>query len=117
MREVLKLEGQSRESIGAVFYSIDYLLRLPEELKRQLVDTMRPILKEARQIMVQYERDDLPPTLAGWAEIELKEAMEKGKEENKKEIALTLLNEGFEVDYISKLTKLSVTEVNKLKES
>lgn len=129
MREVLKLKEHSRVSISAVFYFIDYLLRLPDDLTHQLTAEMRPILEEERKHMVQYERDHLSPTLADLAAIERKEAMErglklgekigevKGEEKGKKNIALTLLDEGFDIDYIAKLTKLSVAEVVELKKT
>ena len=125
MREVLKLEGHSRVSITAVFYFVDYLLRLPEELRHEFTDTIRPILEEERQKMVQFESDDLSPTLADLAKIERKEALEEGLEkgrelgleQSKKNIALVLLEEGSEVDYVAKITKLTIAEVEKLKEA
>ena len=112
-------------SISAVFYFIDYLLRLPKEFTHQLTETMRPILEEERAQMVQFESNDLSPTLAELAAIERKEAMEQGvvqgleqgAEKNKKHIALTLLGEGFDVDYIAKITELDVEEVKRLKET
>lgn len=75
--------------------------------------------------MVQYERDHLSPTLTILAAIELKEAMElgfeegfkQGKAEEKKNLTLTLLGEGFDTDYVAKLMKLSVPEVEKLKKT
>ena len=129
MREVLKLEGHSRVSITATFYFIDYLFRLPEELRHEFTDTLRLILGEEGQKMVQYESGNLSPTLADLVKIERKEALEEGIEQGietglvageeriKKSFALTLLQEDFEVDYIAKLTKLSVAEVKKLKET
>lgn len=133
IREVLKLEGHSRVSISAVFYFIDYLLRLPEELRHKFTDTIRPILEEEGQKMVQYESEDLSPTLADLVEIERKEALEQGieqgigqgreqgleqgLEQGKRNIALALLEEGSEVDYIARVTKLSVAEVEKLKKT
>ena len=115
MREVLKLEGHSRTSMGAVFYFVDYLLRLPKDLAHQLTETIRPLLGEERESMVQFESGDLSPTFADLVAIERKEAMEQGEERSKKNIALTLLGEDFEVEYIAKLTGLSVEEVEKLK--
>jgi len=125
MREVLKLEGHSRVSITAVFYFVDYLLRLPEELRHEFTDIIRPILEEERQKMVQFDSDDLSPTLADLAKIERKEALEEGLEkgrelgleQSKKNIALVLLEEGSEVDYVAKITKLSIAEVVKLKKT
>ena len=125
MREILKLEGHSRKSISVIFYFVDYLLRLPKEFTHQLTETMRPILEEERAQMVQFDRNDLSPTLAELAAIERKEArergleqgLEQGLEKSKKHFALTLLGEGFEVDYIAKLTELDVEEVMKLKEA
>ena len=121
MREVLKLEGHSRVSITAVFYFIDYLLRLPEELRHEFTDTIRPILGEEGLEMVQYESDDLSPTLADLVRIERKEALEEGLEQGLEQglrnVALTMLKEDLEVEYIAKLTKLSIAEVEKLKKT
>ena len=125
MRETLKLEGHSRMSISAVFYFVDYLLRLPKEFTHQLTETMRPILEEERAHMVQFENNDLSPTLAELAAIERKEALEQGivqgleqgTENSKKHFALILLGEGFEMDYIAKLTELDVEEIKKLKKT
>lgn len=129
MREVLKLEGHSRESITAVFYFIDYLLRLPEEMTRQLTETMLAELREEREKMVQQDSGDLSPTLAEFMAIETQAALEEGiekgmergieqgSENSKKDFALALLSENFEVDYIAKLTGLSVIEIEKLKKA
>ena len=111
MREVLKLEGQSRISISAVFYFTDYLLLLPEELRHKFTDTIGPIIKKEGQLMVQFEKNDLPPTVADLIETERKEALEQGL----KNVALTMLQENLEVEYIAKLTKLSVAEIEKLR--
>lgn len=113
MREVLKLEGQSRIAISAVFYFIDYLLLLPEELRDEFTDTIGPIIKKEGQLMVQFEKNDLPPTVADLIENERKEALEQGL----KNVALTMLQEDLEVEYIAKLTNLSIAEVEKLKKT
>ncbi len=121
IREILRLEGHSRMSISAVFYFVDYLLRLPKEFTHQLTETIRPILEEERTDMVQFDSNDLSPTLAELAAIERKEALEQGivqgTEKSKKHFALTLLGEGFDVDYIAKLAELDVEEVMKLKKT
>ena len=86
---------------------------------------MRPIVEKERAQLVQFDCNDLSPTLAALAAIERKEAMEQafeqgykqGIEKNKKRFALTMLGEGFEVDYIAKLAELDVEEVMKLKET
>lgn len=75
--------------------------------------------------MVQFDRHDLPLTFAELIAIErkegleqgLKQGLEKGIENSKKHFALTLLGEGFEVDYVAKLTELDVEEVQKWKKT
>jgi len=56
--------------------------------------------------MVQNELDDLSPTLADLAEIEWQKAfeqgLEQGLEKSKKNVALAMLDEGSEVDFIAK---------------
>lgn len=129
MREVLKLEGHSRVSITAVFYFIDFFLRLPEELAHEFTETIGPIIKKEEQIMVQFEKNDLPPTIADLFKTERKEGIkqgieqgreqgrEQGIEQSNKNFALALLRENFEVDYLAKLTGLTVAEVEKLKKT
>lgn len=69
--------------------------------------------------MVQSESDDKLITVAELMEIERKKAFEEGFEIGLKIVvksaALTLLEDGYEVDYIAKLTGLTVAEVEKLK--
>ena len=69
--------------------------------------------------MVQSESDDKHLTFAELIEIERKKAFEEGFEIGLKIVvksaALTLLEDGYEVDYIAKLTGLTVAEVEKLK--
>lgn len=79
--------------------------------------------------MVQNDRNDLSPTHAEFMAIEQQEALERGIEKGieqgigqglengKKSVALALLSEDFEVDYIAKLTGLSVIEIEKMKKA
>lgn len=67
--------------------------------------------------MNQSESGELPLTLADLAESERKEALKEGLEQGLKNVALTMLQEDLEVDFIAKLTKLSVAEIEKLKEA
>ena len=75
--------------------------------------------------MVQSESDDKHLTFAELIEIERKKAFEEGFEIGLKiglkivvkSTALTLLEDGYEVDYVAKLTKLTVAEVKQLKEA
>jgi len=77
-----------------------YLLELPIDMIKQLVEIMRPKLSKEGNSMSQSEPKDLSSRL-----------------EKRKKFALTLLNDNFEVAYIAKLTKLSVEEVEELKAS
>jgi len=117
MREILKMDNHSRKSVRAVFYFIDYLLELPKDMTKYLVETMRPILREEGNRMIQSEREDLSPTLAELIAFERGEGEERGKQVERKNLALSLLRDDFEVAYIAKLTKLSVAEVEELKAS
>ena len=85
-------------------------------MTKQLVETMPPILKGEGNSMIQSEREDLSPTLAELIAVERGEGEERGKQAERKNLALSFLHDNFEVAYIAKLTKLSVVEVEELKE-
>ena len=78
---------------------------------------IRLILGEERQKMVQYESDNLSPTLADLVKIERKEALEEGVEQGLKNVALRMLQEDFESRIYRKTNKVDVAEVEKLKEA
>ena len=44
----------------------------------------------------------------------IKQGVEQGIEQNKKEMIMSMINEGLELDIISKITKLSIEEIKKI---
>ena len=44
----------------------------------------------------------------------LKKGIEQGIQQNKKEMVINMINEGLELEVISKITKLSIEEIKKI---
>lgn len=119
MREILKNTDYPKRSISSVFYFIDYLLQLPEDLTKRLYSNISPILQKEARSMLFSEKYAESPTLAEAFAIERKEAEEKGKQEGKLEVlrslAVTLINKNYADEEIIELTNLSVEEVGALR--
>lgn len=60
------------------------------------------------------ELRDLLSNLEGERRLGREEGLEKGREEEKKEIAIEMLKEGIPVETIEKVTKLGLSEIEKL---
>lgn len=63
MRELIKNNCYSDVEIQAAIYFIDYLLRLPEDLKQKLYNTLTPIIQEEGNDMVQLNSGEWGPTM------------------------------------------------------
>ncbi|MBO0588617.1 Rpn family recombination-promoting nuclease/putative transposase [Sporosarcina sp. E16_8] len=127
MREIIKHPIYSRTTIQAVFYFIDYLLRLPQELSEQLAKIIRPILKEEANDMVQFNEENPSPTLAAIFAMEREEGerkgieqgiergIEQGIEQGIAKVVLEMLKEGASIDFIAKVTHLDKEAIEKIR--
>lgn len=119
MQEILENTDYPKTSISSVFYFIDYLLHLPEDLTKRLYSNISPILQKEASSMLFSEKYGESPTLAEAFAFERKEAEEKGKLEGKLEalrsLAKTLINKNYSDEKIMELTNLSVEEVGALR--
>ena len=107
MRELLRDKSVQRSTISALIYFIDYLLRLPDELKEPL----RVELREEDFQMLHFEKNNVPPTVAELMASQIAE----GFLAERRSIALALIAKGFGDGEIADLTKLSVGEVVELR--
>ncbi|WP_382400036.1 hypothetical protein [Lentibacillus salinarum] len=105
--------------LSALFYFIDYLLRVPKDLSRQLKDDIIPYMgKEVVQKM-QAEKTNPSQTLEEiFAELR-QEGREKGREEGRKDtlkhVVQELIREDYSNEQIMKITKLDLEDVKELR--
>ncbi|MGJ9458107.1 hypothetical protein [Oceanobacillus sp. CF4.6] len=123
----------TRTYLTSLFYFIDYLLHVPDELKKKLSEDIRPLIGKEASHTMRAEKEKLPPTIAelfadakdeglvkGREEGREKgreEGRDEGREETKKMLAQELIREDFSDEHIAKLTKLGIEEVVRLRKS
>ncbi|WP_346208169.1 hypothetical protein NSS91_03790 [Caldifermentibacillus hisashii] len=98
----------------ALFYFIDYLLYLPHELTKQLTKDLSINIEKEAKHMLYSEKIKEAPTLAEYFKTVREEGFEKGKMEEKRNLAAELLREGFSVEKVAKMVKLSLDEVEEI---
>ncbi|WP_368986515.1 hypothetical protein NST54_03645 [Caldifermentibacillus hisashii] len=101
----------------ALFYFIDYLLYLPDELTKQLTKDLSINIEKEAKHMLYSEKIKEAPTLAEYFKTVREEGFEKGKMEEKRNLAAELLREGFSVEKVAKMVKLSLDEVKEIEAS
>ena len=125
MREIVRNQQYSRTAVQAVLHFVDYLLRLPEELSWQLSEKIRPILGKEQKLMELYNEENASPTITniferkrqeGVLEGEIKGKVE-GKIEERHAIAGNLLKQNVPLEIIASATKLTLEEVEALKQN
>ncbi|MEG0473959.1 MAG: hypothetical protein RR588_16650, partial [Solibacillus sp.] len=97
LRELLALKTIDRTEMTALFYFVDYLLKLPKEMSEQLQYEIRAEIREEEEIMLESFKGDLPPTLAGILEIERQEGIELGREQAREQAREQWLEKGIEI--------------------
>ena len=107
MRELLRDKDVQGLTTSALIYFIDYLLRLPDELKEPLIAE----LQEEDFQMLHFNKNDIPPTVAEMMASQKAEGIIAERES----FALALIAKGFDDVEIADLTKLSVVEVEELR--
>ncbi|MCG7336090.1 Rpn family recombination-promoting nuclease/putative transposase [Sporosarcina sp. ACRSM] len=111
MKKIITDNKNSRSEILAVLYFIDYLLRLPEELSKKFHETMIPIIQKEANDMVQFNGEELSPTM----EAIFAHFQEEGKRKGIEQVALEMLKEGSSVEFIAKVTRLDREAIEKLR--
>src|SRR5699024_3751809 len=106
-------EGMTIDHLNSLIYFVDYLLKLPEEMKHRLREELNPYLGEEVITKMRAEKRNQPPTIA--------ELIEEGKEEGKKEaikdIVITLIRDNYSDENISEITKLTRKEVEEIRKA
>lgn len=115
MRDILGEYYDSFVILFAILKFIDYLLRLPDELSEKVSETIRPIIEEELNKMIDYKKEDWCPTMARVFETNFEEGGEQGILEERINIAHALLQDDLPTVSIVKITKLSLEEVEMLR--
>ena len=127
MREIIKSKQYSGTEVQAVFYFIDYLLRLPEELSQKLNNMLIPIIQKEVNDMVQFDSGDWSPTMeAVFAKIRedgerrgiekgIEQGLEQGLEQGVTKVVLEMLKKGFTIDVIVEVTHLEREKIEELR--
>lgn len=103
----LQLDMEKRDLLIGFFESYLKLNEAEEEI----------FVKEAKRLDNADEILELPISYVEKGKaLGREEGREEGRKEQKREFALSLLNDGFSVEKVTELTKLSVREVEKLRE-
>lgn len=119
LREVWSLKNIDRKEMSALLYFIDYLLKLPKELSEQLQQEMRAEIRKEDEMMLEFYKEDLPPTLAGILELERREGIvlgiEQGIEQGIKQIIISLIENGFTDEAIATIAKQTIEKVQTIR--
>lgn len=119
LREVWSLKNIDRKEMSALLYFIDYLLKLPKELSKQLQQEMRTEIRKEDEMMLEFYKEDLPPTLAGFLELERREGIvlgiEQGIEQGIKQIIISLIENGFTDEAIATIAKQTIEKVQTIR--
>lgn len=120
MREILKNESNSRAATEAVFYFIDYLLKLPKHFSKKIASTMYPFIEKEVNTMELSSKREPSPTLAEIFKMKKREGMVEGKEEGqleqKKIIAKKLLQTDLSIEEIANIVELTINEIKTLQD-
>ncbi|WP_186671156.1 hypothetical protein [Sporosarcina sp. BP05] len=111
LRELLHDENIQRPSISALFYFIDYLLRLPEQLK----ESLRVELQEEDFQMLHFEKNNVPPTVAELMAMDRAEGIKEGITEERRALARSMITKGYSNEEIMGLLPLSEEEIASLR--
>jgi hypothetical protein len=100
-------KAYNKTRIRAVFKFIDWIMRLPEQLEKRIEED---ILREQGEKPMAYvtsweRRAEKRGEEKGW---------EKGREEARKETAKRMLQEGWDIDDINRLTGLELEKIREL---
>lgn len=115
LRKVWSLENIKRKEMSALLYFIDYLLKLPKDMSKQLQQEMRAEIRKEDEEMLELYKEDLPPTLAGILELERQEGIDLGIKRGIKQVAKNMLVKGISIEDIMDATSLSLEEIEALR--
>jgi len=95
--------GYSKVQIDALLKFIDWIIRLPEGLNKQISEKI-----------VKLEEEYKMPYVTSWERMAKEEGVKQGVKQGKLETARRMLNDGFSIEKISEYTGLSEKEIRQL---
>ena len=117
MREIIRKQEYSRTAVQATLHFVDYLLQLPEEYMKQLSVEIRPIIREEKELMELYNKENSSPTIMNTFDLELEKGIEQGIEQEKRGIAKKLILKNMPLATIVEVTGLTLKEVKEIQET
>jgi predicted transposase/invertase (TIGR01784 family) len=102
LTRLLYERGYERQDILNLFRFIDWILELPEDLKRSFRDELE-----------EYERKNQMPYVTSIERM----GIEQGKETERQSIALKMLQENIPLETIARITELTIEQLQQLQAS
>lgn len=97
-------KGFSEEDVLSLYFFIDWLIALPQDLEKEFHDCIR-----------EFEEELKMPYISTAERIGREKGVKEGEEKGKNEIARKMLEDGMDVKLIARYTGLSVKEIESLK--
>lgn len=123
LREVWAIKNTNRTEVSALFYFIDYLLKLPKDMSEQLKQEFYAEIRKEDEIMLESFKENLSPTLAGILDLGRQEGIEKGIEQGRKQereqlirqMVVSLIENGIPDEMITRITNQTMEQVQAIR--
>ncbi|MDX2239387.1 MAG: hypothetical protein NW224_01775 [Leptolyngbyaceae cyanobacterium bins.302] len=96
-------QGYERQDILNLFRFLDWLMELPESLKQAFWTDLE-----------QYERERQMPYVTSIEQIGIQKGREEGREEERRSLALKMLQENIPLETIARITELTIAQLQQL---
>jgi hypothetical protein len=96
-------QGYGRQDILNLFRFIDWMMELPEGLKQAFRDQLE-----------QYEQERQMPYVTSIEQMGIEKGIEKGKEAERRSLALKMLQESIPLETIARITELTIARLQQL---
>jgi predicted transposase/invertase (TIGR01784 family) len=100
LTRLLYERGYERQDIINLFRFIDWILELPEDLKRSFRDELEA-----------YERERQMPYVTSIERMGIEQGIEQGRDRERKTIALNMLSRNIPLQMISEVTGITISEL------
>jgi predicted transposase/invertase (TIGR01784 family) len=106
LTRLLYERGYERQDILNLFRFIDWILELPEDLKRSFRDDLE-----------EYERENQMPYVTSIERMGIEQGIEQGEDRATQKIALNLLRKNIPLETIAEVTGLTIEQLQQLQAS
>jgi predicted transposase/invertase (TIGR01784 family) len=106
LTRMLYERGHERQDILNLFRFIDWILELPEDLKRSFRDELEA-----------YERERQMPYVTSIERMGIEQGIEQGRDRERQSIALNLLRKNIPLETIAEATGLTIEQLQQLRSS